>query len=169
VKSNTEFWNHVDLALDERRDPLEDGALQDAIAGDPELLDQLLALRSRLAALPRTPERSRLPRLAVAAAIAIALGAIAFELLRFRSTAAEPRLQIANTSLGPAAQAGRSPDAPLAKSEIIDFELSITTERPGERDTVVIDRSGTRRTRELVGDAREHSTLTTEVLNPRGL
>ena len=169
MKANTEFWNHVDVALDERRDPLEDGAVQDAIADDPELLDQLLALRSRLAALPRTPERRRLPRLTVAAAIAIALDAIAVELFRSRRAAAAPRSQLARTTPEPAARARRSPDAPLAKSEIIDFELSITTERPGERDTVVIDRSGTRRTREIVGEAREHSTLTTEVLNPRGL
>jgi len=170
MNTNIEFWERVNLALDDRRDPLEDSGVQDAIASEPRLLDELLLLRSRLDALPVTRERGRFLRTAAAAVVAIALGIAAFRLVRAPSTD-EPDI-VANSPHMPSTSspdvAIAMPSAAIAKNEILDFELSITTERPGERDTVVIDRSGTRRTRELIGDALEHSTLVTEVWTPRG-
>ena len=184
MSTNIEFWERVHRALDERRDPLEDAGVQDAIAREPRLLDELFLLRARLDALPAARERVRFPRTAAAAVIAIALGIGAFRLLR-ATAVVEPDIVADTPHPSPPDDAIAAPSdaAPnvvtpsvaladpqvaIAKSEILDFQLSITTERPGERDTVVIDRYGTRRTREFVGDAFEHATLTTEVLTPRG-
>jgi hypothetical protein len=154
MNTNTEFWERVHLALDERRDPLEDDGIQDAIASDPRLLDELLLLQLRLARLPSARASRRVVRVAAAAAVVIAAASLAFTLSRTHNEAV------------PAV--ARTPITPPARSEIIDFELTIVTERPGERDTVVIDRTGTRRTREIDRDELAHSTWTTEVLTPRG-
>ncbi len=157
MKSNVEFWERVNLALDERRDPLEDELVQDAIASDPQRLDELVRLQARLAALPLHREPRRIPRAAAAAMIVVALGAIALELVRAPRALVESNTQLANL-----------PAASFAKSEVVDFELSITTERPGERETVVVDRTGTRSVREFVGAGLEGCTLTTEVSNSEG-
>jgi hypothetical protein len=157
MKRPTDFWARVHLVLDDRRDPLEDSGVQDAIAVEPELLDELMLLRARLRALPVQHARPRILLATAAAAVAIAAGAIAYYVSRTSASTAAHVAQLATPT-----------HASFAQSEILDFELSISTERPGARDTVIIDRSGTRRTRERDADALEHSILTTEVSIPRG-
>lgn len=156
MTTNIEFWERVHLALDERRDPLEDEGVQDAIAGEPALLDELEVLRARLRALPPQRARSRRSLAAMAAAAVIAAGAIALYLLRAPSAA-----------VGPIAELAAPTPTSFVRDEIVDFELTITTERPGVRDTVVIDPAGTRQTRRMFGPL-EHYTLAAEVLTPGG-
>jgi hypothetical protein len=178
MKNDERFWERVHLALDELRDPLEDESVQDAIAAQPELLEAWLTLRARLDALPFPRARRPALRLATAAAIVIAIGSIAFAVLRPRAAPIDdhtastvPRaapMESDTARVAADVEQAHGADASFATSEIVAFELSITVERPGERCTYVADRCRTRRTHERVGDPYEHSAITAETLNTRG-
>ena len=53
------FWNSLQRALDERRDPREDAEVQAGIAERPERLGELERLLGRLERLPRATRRLR--------------------------------------------------------------------------------------------------------------
>jgi hypothetical protein len=145
VKHEEIFWQRVNVALDERRDPLEDDAVQNAIAERPERLDELLRVTSRVSRLPARPRRSRAWLLAAALAAACIVA-----VLRARSRDdAPPELHAlaSSPSLG----------------EVLDFELTVTTDRADERSRFVVDRHGVRNVRETA-----RSTLTTQVVRPQG-
>lgn len=119
------FWNRVNAALDEHRDPLADELVQDELARRPERLDRLLALRRRLAALP--PERARRrigPLVAACAAASVVLGTALAWWLATRPTG-EPA--DGNGVVGSTDEVAAAPRA----GEVLDFQLTITLERPG--------------------------------------
>lgn len=85
----TKFWERVHAALDERRDPYADPRVAGELAQRPELLEPLAELLHSLEALERRPEivvqaRARRPmaRLAAAAVVLVAVGAVGVLVMR---------------------------------------------------------------------------------------
>lgn len=86
---NGEFWERVNAALDERRDPYADPHVAGALAERPELLEPLAELLAGVEALERRPEVARnaaksrrFARPAAAAVLLATAGALAVLALR---------------------------------------------------------------------------------------
>lgn len=129
------FWTRVNAALDERRDPLADEHVQDALAERPERLDRLLALERRLGALPRAQRHTtRRPWLvAAAAAVLVALGAFAFHAF---APDAEPT--------------DSAPTRGDLGGEVVDFRLEVSRTVGNALTVVRVDSTGTRRFHSIV-------------------
>ena len=89
IDRNGEFWERVNAALDERRDPYADPRVAEELAVRPELMEPLAELLHSLEALKRTPEivvqtRRRRPmaRIAAAAVVFVAAGAVGVLVMR---------------------------------------------------------------------------------------
>ncbi|MCC6407459.1 MAG: hypothetical protein IT453_09845 [Planctomycetes bacterium] len=135
MKTDTEFWNAVNAALDERRDPLADERVQDELAEHPERLDELLVLQRRLPLLSRAPERRRVTPFVVAAAGLLALG-VGLAVAWIRG-ASEPQASIMQ---------------PHDPGDIVDFRLEVVRQRGGLSSSVIVDPHGVRADSAALGD-----------------
>ena len=88
-----EFWERVNAALDERRDPYADPRVAEELAQRPELLEPLAELLDSLPQLERAPKvvvqaRKRRPmaRIAAAAVVFVAVGAVGVLVMRRERT-----------------------------------------------------------------------------------
>ncbi|MCK6447269.1 MAG: hypothetical protein L6Q99_12840 [Planctomycetes bacterium] len=138
MKTDAEFWDAVNTALDERRDPLADDGVQDALAERPERLDALLALERRLAALPRLqPELAHRPWLVAAAAAAVILtlgGVGALVLWRLALPVPVDPTTVSAFDVG---------------EQVIDFRIEVSRSVGGRRTVVRVVPDGTLRTQSL--------------------
>lgn len=120
------FWGRVDRLLDERRDPLEDGEVQGAIARRSELLAPLLSLLARVEAVEALPARtaSGAPaRRALLAAAALVLSCALLAGIGGRSRPPQEGRAILSA-------AGERPP-----SRVLSFELAVTTASEDGRRT----------------------------------
>lgn len=139
------FWKHVNEALDERRDPLDDENVQRLVAEAPELLREVSRLESGLERASRErPRRS----LVGAVAAALLVVSLATWLLARHSPDAASIVAIENSGVGPAVRE-------QSVSRVLSFELSVS--RVGERGTETITCDGFERSRTLV--ARDGSVV----------
>ncbi len=128
------FWERVDAALDERRDPLDDVEVQRLVAERPELLDELAHLQATLAHLPSaTTQRSRrrVASLAFAALLAVTV-ATAWWLRRERR---EPLVALVTTPAN-------------GESRVLSFHAEVVVENSTGRTTTYFDGEHLVRTRE---------------------
>ena len=120
-------WTRVQLALDERRDPLEDERLQEWFAERPDELAALVRLESRLARLPAprvdapmSPTRPVARLVAtVAAGVLVTAGLVALLVARGKR-GADP--------LPPVADDGTS-----FAARVVDYRLSVTRDSGDRR------------------------------------
>ncbi|MBK8178410.1 MAG: hypothetical protein IPK67_05840 [Planctomycetes bacterium] len=132
-----EFLELVNQALDERRDPLADERIQEAIVANPERLEELERLLARLGQLraqPRRTARRALPYLGAAAAVLTFCAAtwhwvIAPSVERggHRSPAQEPA-GLSTSVPSPRPQADSD-----SLGRVVEFEWRITHTTPTER------------------------------------
>lgn len=122
------WWERVNAALDERRDPLEDAAVEAAIVERPERLAEVLALRERLALVTSgeqlTAPRSR--RLRRVAALVAGCAAVAVAWLT---------LARVERSTPPAVAAPPAIDG----SRVLSLCASEVRERADQRTTITFD------------------------------
>ena len=136
------FWQRVNAALDERRDPLADERVQTLVAEDPARLDELLALRERIAHLPASSPRRRISKVASLAAAVLAVGAAAWFALR------RPKEQVASTpTVANAATVSSDP-----RSCVISFEAHVVIESDNTRSTIDFDGEHVVRAREVFSE-----------------
>ncbi|MBI5435003.1 MAG: hypothetical protein HZA52_19370 [Planctomycetes bacterium] len=129
------FRNRVNIALDERRDPLADELVQDALAARPERLDELLVLQRRLSLLPRATERRRAtPFLVAAAGLLVLCVGVAVAWMRGTS---DPQASIVQ---------------PRDPGDVVDFRLEIVRQRGGLTSSVLVDPHGVRADSGSLGD-----------------
>jgi hypothetical protein len=138
--SDTElFWERVNAALDERRDPLADEQVQTLVAEDPARLDDLLALRERIARLPSSRPRRLVSKVASLAAAVLVAGSAAWFALRDRTQ------HIASAP----AVVSESPDP---RSCVISFEAHVVIESANSRSKIDTDGDHVVRTREFYSE-----------------
>ena len=142
------LWERVNLALDERRDPLEDALVQRLVAERPELADELVRLQERLATLRARPKRAwRVAAILVAFAAAIS---VLFALRNAPSSDPTPAAAIAVTP-------PPAPDAPTQRSQVLAFEATAVHEDPFARTTTTFDGVRTTTLREVFADPARSS------------
>ena len=154
-----QFWSQVQLALDERRDPLADGAILEGIVESPERLHKVLGMLERIEQLARVtdnraphesdrwPQRLPVRRIAVAAAVLIAAGSSLFWFTQHENIVPQPA-----TSL---------------QSRVISIEWEISTQTPTSNRSVVISERGLTAKTEYGSDPRHDTTWTTESTRAR--
>jgi hypothetical protein len=151
------FWEHVNAALDERRDPLEDALVQACIAEEPELALELARLHARIHALP-VPAGRRRRRVAIlaGAVLLVAVGAYGIRVaMRQPGVLDAPRTT--TPSAGSDAVAVRSSDAP--GNAVIAFRSEVIVESAESRTVTRFDGECSWRTHEtLAPDPREGNT-----------
>lgn len=139
-----EFWQRVNEALDARRDPLDDEAIQRELEQSPELLEEFASLRSGLEVIATSTPTSAAPRVArsrrVAAAAALLLGCGAT--VWFLTHKSAPEAPSNSTEALPTFTA-------LPCDTVLAFSASITVETPYERVVTEYD-----------GLATDHPTTT---------
>ena len=86
MNAHEEFWARVNELLDARADPLEDAQVQRELERSPELLDELLELRSALGTLAKR----RRPLRTVSVSVAAVAAAAAIVVLMWRRVAPQP-------------------------------------------------------------------------------
>ncbi len=146
MSGDEQFWSQVQLALDERRDPLVDDAVLQGIVEDPKRLQQLLGMLAQLEQLSRVTQRRPqlwpVRRIAVAAAVLIAVGGGLVWFMQRGDIAPQPR--------------------PSLQSRVISVEWEFTTETPTSRRSVVITDRGLTARAEYRGEPQHDTTWTTE-------
>jgi hypothetical protein len=139
MSDNRVFWERVNAALDERRDPLADEQVQALVAEDPTQLDELLVLRERLANLPMARPRRWISKVAAVAAAVLIASTAAWIALRDRKE------QIASAP----AVAGEPIDS---RSCVISFEAHVVIESANTRSTIDSDGEHVVRSREIFSE-----------------
>ncbi len=150
MKNHEELWARVNAALDERRDPLADEAVQAWIGEHPEGLDELLRLRERLERIRVRPTKaSPRPALVRVAAAALVLFVGLAVLLRPRESDDEPSTNMA-----------RTPETPPTRFH--ELRLVLHTTKGTTRTTNIWSLEGNERTSEYtVADPRTRITTST--------
>lgn len=132
MSSERLFWERVNAALDDRRDPLDDAGIQAQLADSPELLEPLMVLRERLSALPHAARhpatRSTWQRRAAAAAALALLASAGWLALRGRSPAPQPLPELRISVSGDAARAN-----------VLSFRATFVEDDGRTRTTTVVD------------------------------
>ncbi len=106
------FWERVNAALDQRRDPLADPLVQRELEGSPDRFGELERLLRAASKLERAPQPARVRRTA-AALIAVAAGAAALLTLRHLQSAADrPTEHVADAAQASTGAADFAPSAP---------------------------------------------------------
>ncbi len=147
MSGDEQFWSHVQIALDERRDPLEDDAVLEGIVAEPERLQKLLELLERLEQLSRVTRRWPLRRIAVAAAALMAVGSGIFWFTQRAVGVPRP--------------------LPSLQGRVISVEWEFSTQTStSSRTTVITDRGLTARA-EYHSDPQYDTTWTTESTRAR--
>jgi hypothetical protein len=166
MKRDENFTAWVQQALDERRDPLEDERIQDAIVADPERLEELERLLARIRGL-RDPARRRRLRTFLVAATLVILAALGLQRLAERadravelatgpgSATSAPLERTSAPRVDAGALAATARPAGLPEGRVLSFEWEIVRETPEERRLTLVDAHGT--------------TTRTEFLPARGL
>lgn len=141
------FWESLQRALDKRRDPREDEAVQAAIAERPERLGELERLLARLERLPRATIRPRPRRVALIGALALPAAALLLMWCSREPTAiTTPRLAVAE--------------------EAIRFECTRELQSPGRRLTQFSDGLGNQSTLFVEQTDQISVQWTTQTLHP---
>ena len=140
MSDNEVFWEHVHAALDERRDPLADERVQLLVAEDPTRLDELLALRERVANLPASRPRRRLAKVAAVAAVVLVAATAAWFALRNRHEQAATAPPVASESLA-------------SRSCVISFQARVVTESADTRSTIDFDGEHVTRSHEFFSES----------------
>ena len=151
--SDTElFWERVNAALDERRDPLADEQVQTLVAEDPSRLDELLALRERIAHLPTARPRRWISKVASLAAAVLAVATAAWFALRDHEQHVPSAVVAANSPT----VANEPPDP---RSCVISFEAHVVIESANTRSTIDFDGEHVVRAREVFSEPSGDDSL----------
>jgi len=145
MNDNELFWERVNAALDERRDPLADEQVQALVAEDPARLDELLALRERIANLPTARPRRLVSKVASLAAAVLVAGTAAWFALR------KPQEQVASAPVVTDSQTVAS-ELPDPRSCVISFEAHVVIESANMRSTIDSDGEHVVRSREVFSE-----------------
>lgn len=141
MKDRDEFWDHVNAALDERRDPFADPRVQRAVLEQSELLFELERLDRRLTFAGSPARRGSLALTLTAAALLVAIGAWALRPER-------------------RAESARVAESPVPSARVLSSRISFThADVHGTRTTTL---AGSARTSSFVardGSRTEHTTL----------
>jgi hypothetical protein len=129
-----EFWDRVDALLDERRDPLDDEAVQRHLAGDSRAMDEYVRMTRALHRLPR-PRRSR------RAIAVLVVGAAAFVAL-----------------VGYVRLVAEAPPQPVVAhseqaSTVLDFKITVVRESSTSRSSTTIENDHRTDSRERIAVA----------------
>jgi hypothetical protein len=108
------FWERVNTALDERRDPLEDPLVQRELEGAPERLGELEQWLSAASTLESPPPRARRPRGAAALLVVAAAAAALFTLHHLQSATEVSSATVANAPTTLPNGADLAPSAPAS-------------------------------------------------------
>jgi hypothetical protein len=159
MNDNEMFWERVNAALDERRDPLADEQVHALVAEDPSRLEELLALRERIANLPTARPRRwisqrRVSKAASLAAAVLAVGTAAWFALRDRGQHVASAPAVANApAIANSPSAASDPHDP--RSCVISFEAHVVIEGPNTRSTIDSDGEHVVRSREIFSQATD--------------
>jgi hypothetical protein len=159
------FWEHVNAALDERRDPLEDVLVQACVAEEPDLALELARLHARIEVLPIPPIRRR-RRVAILAG-AVLLATVAAYGIRgaMRERSVLDTSRTTTSSAGNDAVAVRSPEAP--ESAVIAFRSEVIVESAESRTITRFDGERSWRTHETHAPAPREGNTTMPALVAR--
>lgn len=137
-----ELWDRVDALLDERREPLDDEAIERHLARDPQAMDEYVRLTRTLRSLPR-PRRTRrvIAALTLAAAAVVALVAY----IEFRGDA--PAAQVVALGTRP--------------SSVLTFKISVVRESATSRSSTTIENDHRTDTREGIAVTDLATLITT--------
>ena len=161
------FWEHVNAALDERRDPLEDALVQECIADEPELALELARLSGRIEALHALRSRRRRRVAAIAATIVLAAAGVYEGIVRRvpqSSVTSVPATPESSEARG-AALADRSGSA--GGSAVLAFRSEVIVESAESRTVTHFDGQRSWRTRESLLPALSPGTPNTPGLVAR--
>lgn len=147
MSGDEQFWSHVQIALDERRDPLEDDAVLEGIVAEPERLQQLLKMLARIEQISRATRRWPMRRIAVAAAALIAAGS---GIVWFAQR-----------------EVGVPRHKPSLQGRVMSVEWECSTQTPTSRRTTVITDRGLTARAEYHSDQQNGTTWTTESTRAR--
>lgn len=155
MSARTTFWQHVQAALDARRDPLEVPEVQRHLAEEPALLDELAALREGLELLAQR-KRTRVRSLG-AATVFLGLAGLAgaWHAARWSTELPEPLraidlavvatpevVQCASSLSNLGQRAAGSPAVRPASSHVIAFRAEVSLAGPLALRTAASGSSG---------------------------
>ncbi len=142
------FWEHVNAALDERRDPLEDALVQECIADEPELALELARLSGQVEALQTFGSRRRRRVAALAAVILLATAGVYEGIVHLmpQSSDTGATATTENPESRGAVVAGRT--GSVGGSAVLSFRSEVVVESPDSRTITHFDGQRSWRTRE---------------------
>ena len=142
MSDNEMFWERVNAALDERRDPLADEQVQTLVAEDPSRLEELLALRERIARLPSSRARRWTSKVASLAAAVLAASAAVWFAMRESNEQVAGAPAVVNPPIA-------ANDSAAQGSCVISFEAHVVIESANSRSKIDTDGEHVVRTREF--------------------
>jgi hypothetical protein len=144
IRTRDELWNAVNDALDVRRDPLTDSAVQAWIAEHPEDLEEFLRLGQGLRTLAGTPRtREVKPVLALVSVAALVLALVSW----LRDEGPTWRERHSGT-----------------RSAVLEYRIQVSTDTPDTHVVATLENGNFTRGREQrisTDDAVAHVTITT--------
>ena len=149
MNDNELFWERVNAALDERRDPLRDERVQMLVAEDPARLEELLALRERVATLADSRPRRRISRVAAAAVVVIAAASVWF----VENTV--PQQFVPDSALATATPNATNESGTNCCGTVFSFHAHIVTESADSRTTIDFDGERVLRSREVFSPSND--------------
>jgi hypothetical protein len=125
------FWERVNAALDERRDPLEDPLVQRELEGSPDRFGELERLLRASSTLESAPKRERRRAGALIAAGLVAMGLTAFGWFQFDANRSKPL---------PGASSDDAQAFNVIYSDcVVSFEAVVSRESALERTSTLFD------------------------------
>jgi hypothetical protein len=128
------FWDRVDELLDERRDPLDDEAVQRHLASDPRAMDEYVRLTRTLRSLPQ-PRRARRTIAALTLTAAAVIALVAY--LDFAADAPAPPAVTHSAQV----------------SSILSYKISVVRESGASRSSTTIENDHRTDSRERIAVA----------------